>query len=235
MKHDSRGRRKSLRNSAIACRSTQPEIYAREAIHLHERPTTELKLQALRIGDLGITAIPNEVFAITGLKLKAQSPLHADVQHRTGQRRGRLHSAAGTTHARRLHDVAGAHRRARGAGGAADRRDAAGACSKKSRGNRANRSRTKHGPYARAVLESKPNGYWRLNEIALPAAIDAIGKHDATFEDGVAFYLPGVGSGTGVSPDTSLEAVKLLRLAGQPRRAFRRRPRSRERADGRKL
>ena len=34
-----------------------------------------MKLQALRVGDLGITAIPNEVFAITGLKLKAQSPL----------------------------------------------------------------------------------------------------------------------------------------------------------------
>src|SRR4030095_15703133 len=54
---------------------SQPEIYAAEAIHLHKRPTAELKLQALRIGDLGITAIPNEVFAISGLKLKAQSPL----------------------------------------------------------------------------------------------------------------------------------------------------------------
>ena len=38
------------------------------------QPERELKLQAIRIGDLGITAIPNEVFAITGLKLKAQSP-----------------------------------------------------------------------------------------------------------------------------------------------------------------
>jgi hypothetical protein len=53
----------------------QPEVYAREQVFLHEDPTRELKLQALRIGDLGITAIPNEVFAITGLKLKAQSPL----------------------------------------------------------------------------------------------------------------------------------------------------------------
>jgi predicted flavoprotein YhiN len=33
-----------------------------------------LKLQALRIGDLGVAAIPNEVFALTGLKIKAQSP-----------------------------------------------------------------------------------------------------------------------------------------------------------------
>jgi hypothetical protein len=36
-----------------------------------------LKLQAVRIGELGITAIPNEVYALTGLKLKAQSPLRA--------------------------------------------------------------------------------------------------------------------------------------------------------------
>ncbi len=52
-----------------------PEVYAFEALHLHERQRTELKLQALRIGDLGITTLPNEVYALTGLKLKAQSPL----------------------------------------------------------------------------------------------------------------------------------------------------------------
>ena len=51
-----------------------PEVYAKEAIFLHEEPQRTLKLQAIRIGELGLTAIPNEVFAITGLKLKAQSP-----------------------------------------------------------------------------------------------------------------------------------------------------------------
>jgi hypothetical protein len=39
------------------------------------KPTRELKLQALRIGDLGIAAIPNEVFAATGLDIKRKSPL----------------------------------------------------------------------------------------------------------------------------------------------------------------
>ena len=53
---------------------TLPEVYAREATYLHDEPRRELKLQAIRVGDLGITAIPNEVYAITGLKLKAQSP-----------------------------------------------------------------------------------------------------------------------------------------------------------------
>jgi hypothetical protein len=52
-----------------------PEVYAEQAAWLHENPSTELVLQAIRIGDLAIAAIPNEVFAITGLKLKAQSPL----------------------------------------------------------------------------------------------------------------------------------------------------------------
>jgi hypothetical protein len=47
--------------------NTHPEIYAKEAIELHAKQKTELKLQALRIGTLGITAIPNEVYAITGL------------------------------------------------------------------------------------------------------------------------------------------------------------------------
>ena len=43
-----------------------PEVYAQEQILLHENPTAEIKLQAIRIGELGITAIPDEVFAITG-------------------------------------------------------------------------------------------------------------------------------------------------------------------------
>ena len=36
------------------------EVYAQEAIYLHEEPQRELKLQAIRIGDFGIAAIPNE-------------------------------------------------------------------------------------------------------------------------------------------------------------------------------
>src|SRR5215212_6267043 len=52
-----------------------PEVYALEQIELAAEPKRELKLQALRIGDVAIAAIPDEVFAITGLKLKLQSPL----------------------------------------------------------------------------------------------------------------------------------------------------------------
>src|SRR5205807_7469925 len=48
-----------------------------EAIFLHNDPERELKLQALKIGDLGIGAVPDEVFALTGLKIKARSPLRS--------------------------------------------------------------------------------------------------------------------------------------------------------------
>ena len=37
--------------------------------------SVNLKLQALRIGDLGIVAIPCEVFAEIGLEIKQKSPL----------------------------------------------------------------------------------------------------------------------------------------------------------------
>ncbi|MEA3366501.1 MAG: hypothetical protein U9R68_00135 [Planctomycetota bacterium] len=53
-----------------------PEVYAWETVHLSRMPPTrELRLQALRIGELGITAIPCEVYGSTGLRLKAKSPL----------------------------------------------------------------------------------------------------------------------------------------------------------------
>lgn len=51
------------------------EVYAEQAMWLRDNPSTELVLQAIRIGDFAIAAIPNEVFAITGLKLKEQSPI----------------------------------------------------------------------------------------------------------------------------------------------------------------
>jgi hypothetical protein len=53
-------------------------LYARETLHLSQYPErVMLKLQALRVGDLGIAAIPCEVFAETGLAIKQHSPLAA--------------------------------------------------------------------------------------------------------------------------------------------------------------
>ena len=178
---------------------SQPEIYALEAIYLHDRPRTELKLQALRIGELGITALPNEVFAISGLKLKQRSPFAATFnielangaegyipppeQHKLGgyttwpARTAGLETNAEPriveTALALLEEVAGRSRRTPAA---------------------------KHGPYARAVLESQPEAYWRFEEMVIPTARDATGKHDATFEDGIALWLPGADGRIGHQP-----------------------------------
>ena len=54
------------------------EVYARETVQMAEYPDhVTLILQALRLGDLAITAIPCEVFVEIGLELKAQNPFPA--------------------------------------------------------------------------------------------------------------------------------------------------------------
>ena len=191
------------------------EVYAFEQLRLHEDPTAELKLQAIRIGDFGITAIPDEVFGITGIKLKNGSPLAVTMnielangaegyipppeQHqldgyttwpaRTAGLEVSAEPQIVATLTRLLEEVAGKPRRE-----TVDEQHA----------------------YAKAVMESKPKAFWRLGEIAgtvdpslrrreaaagrSPAdgaagiqyvAADALGNHQALYEDGIAFYLPG--------------------------------------------
>ena len=54
----------------------QPDVYANETVAMADFPATvPAKLQAIRIGGLGIAAIPCEVFVEIGLELKAKSPL----------------------------------------------------------------------------------------------------------------------------------------------------------------
>ncbi|MEJ7639171.1 MAG: hypothetical protein WKF75_14665 [Singulisphaera sp.] len=152
-----------------------PEVYALEQIALHEQPERELKIQAIRIGDLGIAAIPDEVYALTGLKIKAQSPLPSTfniglangfegyipppAQHKLGgyttwpARSAALEVQAEpkltATVLDLLEKVSGKPRRV---------------------------LRDEHGPYARRVLDAKPLAYWRLNEFDGLKALDATGN-----------------------------------------------------------
>lgn len=51
------------------------EVYARKTLDLVEKPDeTKIILQAFRIGDLGVAAIPFETFAEIGLEIKEKSP-----------------------------------------------------------------------------------------------------------------------------------------------------------------
>lgn len=55
---------------------TLPEVYARETLLMTKYPATvTVKLQAIRIGSLGIAAIPCETFVETGLAIKKHSPM----------------------------------------------------------------------------------------------------------------------------------------------------------------
>ena len=54
---------------------TIPDVYAQSTVLMDGWPmTSEIPLQAIRIGDLGITALPGEIYGITGLEIKARSP-----------------------------------------------------------------------------------------------------------------------------------------------------------------
>ncbi|MCL2710820.1 MAG: twin-arginine translocation signal domain-containing protein [Planctomycetaceae bacterium] len=54
---------------------TVNDIYAQSTVAMENwSATSEIPLQAIRIGDLGITALPGEIYGITGLEIKARSP-----------------------------------------------------------------------------------------------------------------------------------------------------------------
>ncbi|HEY6166964.1 MAG TPA: neutral/alkaline non-lysosomal ceramidase N-terminal domain-containing protein [Verrucomicrobiae bacterium] len=65
------------RSAAITKARAKPldEIYAERTLRMNDYPPTlSIPLQALRIGDVGISGIPNEVFCEIGLELKRRSP-----------------------------------------------------------------------------------------------------------------------------------------------------------------
>ena len=68
--------RKVLAEAGQGPYKTRPQIYARETVLLSEYPATvKAKLQAIRIGRLGIVSSPCETFVETGRAIKRQSPL----------------------------------------------------------------------------------------------------------------------------------------------------------------
>jgi hypothetical protein len=168
----------------------QPEVYAREQVFLHEEPVRELKLQALRVGELGITALPNEVFAITGLKLKAQSPLQPTFNIELAN------GADGYIPPPEQHLLGGYTSwpaRTAGLEVEAEPRivETLLGLLEKVSGRPRRRPAEPRGPYAEAVLASRPEAYWRMSDFSGPQAADLTGRHPGSYTGGVAFYLPG--------------------------------------------
>lgn len=169
---------------------SRPEIYAGEQIHLHDEPEVELKLQAVRIGELGITAIPNEVYGITGLKLKAQSPLQPTFNMELAN------GAQGYIPPPEQHALGGYTTwpaRTAGLEVEAEPRIVATLLDllEEVAGKPRRKAERPPSDYAKAVLASQPVAYWRLSEMSGSRAIDIAGKHEGAYEKGVAFYLPG--------------------------------------------
>jgi hypothetical protein len=167
------------------------EFYAVQQVLLHKRQSTEIVVQALRIGDIGIATTPNETYALTGLKVKLQSPLKKTFvielangadgyipppeQHFLGGYNTWAARSAGLevkaepkiteTALGLLERVSGTERRtwrqARGAGGD-------------------------------AIAAAKPIAWWRMDEFAAPHARDSSGHtNHGVYEPGVVFFLDG--------------------------------------------
>lgn len=169
----------------------QQEVYAREQLLIAAEPERELKLQALRIGDVGIAAIPNEVFAITGLKIKAQSPLRPTFNIALAN------GAEGYIPPPEQHVLGGYTTwPARTAGLEVNAEpkitETVLALLEQVAGKQRRPVQDDGGEYARIVLASKPLAYWRGGEFGGPAALDSTrNRNRAVYEGGVAFYLEG--------------------------------------------
>ena len=180
------------------------EVYANEAIILHERQSTQLKLQAIQIGDATIATLPNEVYALTGLKLKGRSPSpwHFNIELANG--------AEGYIPTPEQHTLGGYTTwPARTAGLESEAEPKMVESLLQSLEEVTQRSRRSmndsHGPYAQGILAAKPISYWRLDDADGSIARNAVtGGRPASLSPGYAWYLPGVGSGTGIGASEEL-------------------------------
>lgn len=169
----------------------RPEVYALEAIHLHERPELELTLQAVRIGQLGLTALPNEVYGITGLKIKARSPLEPTFNITVAN------GAAGYIPPPEQFALGGYTTwPARTAGLQVDAEPILVDMLLELLEEVAERPRVDRkipdDAYVQAVLDHAPIAFWPMDDISGWTARDASkNQHAGRYEPGVAFYLPG--------------------------------------------
>jgi hypothetical protein len=169
----------------------RPEVYALEQIYLRDDPVRELKLQALRIGGLGITAIPCEVYAISGLKLKLQSPLELTMNIELAN------GGEGYIPPPELHPLGGYNTwpaRTAGLERQAEPKiveTVLGLLEEVAQKPRRTIA-PPGGPYVAAVRASKPRVFWPMRDLAGPGPIALVGGElPAVYEDGVAFYLEG--------------------------------------------
>ncbi len=167
------------------------EVYAREQIILHERQATEVVVQAIRIGNITIATTPTETYALTGLKLKRQSPLERTMVIELAN------GGDGYIPPPEQHVLGGYNTwAARSAGLEIEAEpkitEAALSLLEQVVGRPRRDYRQPRGSASEAILRAQPIAYWRLDEFGGSHARDASG-HDRNgfYESGVAFFLRG--------------------------------------------
>jgi|MDTC01.2.fsa_nt_gb hypothetical protein len=170
----------------------RPEVYAEQAIYIHEHPEEEVVLQAIRVGALGMVAMPNEVYALTGLKVKAQSPLPMTCTLELAN------GAAGYIPPPEQHTFGGYTTwPARTAGLAVDAEpvivDSVLALLEEVSGKKRRKYEEQSNAYSEAVLRTQPDIYWRLGEQGGEIAYDSSGNgRHGTYIGRLAYHLPGI-------------------------------------------
>jgi len=167
------------------------EIYAREQIYLHQWQSTTVVVQAIRIGDMAIATTPTETYALTGLKVKLQSPLPKTMVLDLAN------GGDGYIPPPEQHLLGGYNTwpaRSAGLEFQAEPKIAEAALALLEKV--ANRPRREYqqsrGAACQAILNARPAAYWRLDEFAGPRAVDSSGNNrDAIYEPGVVFFLEG--------------------------------------------
>tara|TARA_R110002111_G_scaffold257026_1_gene324923 strand:- start:59950 stop:62073 length:2124 start_codon:yes stop_codon:yes gene_type:complete len=189
---------------------TTEEIYAREQVILHERQTTEIVTQALRIGDIAITTTPNETYALTGLKLKRQSPLTKTMVIELAN------GGDGYIPPPEQHLIGGYNTWAARSAGlevlAEPRIVESDLQLLEKVSNQTRRYyQQSRGPAAEAILTLKPAAYWRLDEFNGPRARDTSGnQRDAIYEPAIAYFLEGPDSKSFCKAEETNRAVHFV-------------------------
>ncbi|GAB5442873.1 MAG: hypothetical protein Fues2KO_32220 [Fuerstiella sp.] len=196
---------------------TRPEIYAREQLFLHERQSAEVVVQGLRIGDMAIATTPNETYALTGLKIKKQSPLAKTMVIELAN------GGDGYIPPPEQHLLGGYNTWAARSAGLevlAEPKITASALHLLEQVSQQPRQvyRQPQGPAARSITQLNPIVWYRLDEFAGPMAADSSGhNHHAAYEPTVAYFLAGPHSKRFCNADETNRSVHFVddRLIGR--------------------
>lgn len=191
------------------------EVYAREQILLDRLRRTEVVVQALRMGPIAIATTPCETYAITGLRLKAASPLADTVVIELAN------GGDGYIPPPEQHPLGGYNTwaaRTAGLETAAEPKIAAAALEllEEVCGQPRRSEALPAGPLLAATLDLAPWACWRLDEFTGPHAADATGRgRDALYEAGITHALPGPAGpafcGPGATPRAACTAGGRIR------------------------